>query len=225
MADYQTPSLTGTDAETEERTAKYLHNKVHTLLDRAGVDVNGNLYDRVALVLIQRDNLGQMILRIGRILDDAGVEHGDSLADRVETLAERERTKGEDILPRVGLAVPEVEGMDEHWLKIALTNWWIDLAHEEVDRVVPKAVEYGSTDLMEVGRQLANVMGWDGLGHEEHTELGIYFYLLGKLARWTDAVRERRRPSDDTLHDIGVYVRMAQRTRAVGGWPVGDREE
>jgi hypothetical protein len=29
------------------------------------------------------------------------------------------------------------------------------------------------------------------------------------------------RPSDDTPYDIGVYVRMAQRVRDVGGWPFG----
>lgn len=117
-------------------------------------------------------------------------------------------------------------GKDPHRaLKIALTNWWIDLANEEVDRVVPKAVEYGSTDLREVGRTLANVMQRDGLSDEELTELGIYFYLVGKFARWMDAVRDGRRAGDDTLHDIGVYVRMAQRTRAVGGWPFGDKEE
>lgn len=115
---------------------------------------------------------------------------------------------------------PSLNGTDAvETLKVALTNWWIDLAHEEVERVVPKAIEYGSTDLLEVGRTLANVIQREGLGEEELVELGIYFYLVGKFARWMDAVRDGRRPSDDTLHDIGVYVRMAQRTRAVGGWP------
>jgi hypothetical protein len=103
--------------------------------------------------------------------------------------------------------------------RAAIETWWIDLAHEEVEKVVPKAIEYGSTDLYEIGRALGMVFGWENLSHEEATELGIYFYELGKFARWTDAIRNRRRVSDDTLHDMGVYVRMAQRNRAVGGWP------
>jgi hypothetical protein len=112
-----------------------------------------------------------------------------------------------------------VQSPDLQALKTAVTNWWIDLAHEEADHAVAKAVEYGSTDLIEVGRTLALVMQREGLSDQEHTELGIYFYLIGKIARWTDAVRDGRLPSDDTLADIGIYVRMSQRNRFAGGWP------
>lgn len=98
-------------------------------------------------------------------------------------------------------------------------DWWIEIAHEEVDRAVPKAIEYGSTDLIEIGRTLAATMHRANLSDAEYAELGVYFYIVGKIARWTDAVKAGRRVSDDTLHDIGVYVRMAQRIRAVGGWP------
>lgn len=101
----------------------------------------------------------------------------------------------------------------------ALTNWWRELAAIEADKVVPKAVEYGSTDLIEIGRTLAFTQHRHNLTEAEQAELGIYFYIVGKIARWSDAVREGRAVSDDTLHDIGVYVRMAQRVRQVGGWP------
>lgn len=106
----------------------------------------------------------------------------------------------------------------------AVADWWRDIAEQEIAKVVPKAIEYGSTDLYEIGRALGMVFGWENLSHEEATELGIYFYELGKFARWTDAIRNRRRVSDDTLHDLGVYVRMAQRNRAVGGWPFPKEE-
>lgn len=101
-----------------------------------------------------------------------------------------------------------------------LRDWWIDLAATEADRVLPKAIEYGSTDLREIGRTMRDCLNYRGK-HTDATdaELGVYFYLVGKIARWTDAIREGRKVSDDTLHDIGVYVRMAQRIRAVGGWP------
>lgn len=99
-----------------------------------------------------------------------------------------------------------------------LTTWWVELAAQEADKVVPKAVEYGATDLIDIGHDLARTAGRD-VTDEEASEMGVYFYLRGKLARWTDALIRGDRPSDDTLHDLGVYVRMAQRIREVGSWP------
>lgn len=104
-----------------------------------------------------------------------------------------------------------------------LASWWHARAQNEIDRTVPKAAEYGSTDLRDIGRDLADCMGRD-VTNEEATELGIFFYLRGKLSRWVDAIKRGDRVSDDTIFDIGVYCRMAQRNRDVGGWP-GTRQE
>lgn len=101
---------------------------------------------------------------------------------------------------------------------VALRLWWLERASDEADKVIPKAVEYGSTDLVEIGKTLATTMGRK-VSDEEAAEIGVYFYVVGKLARWTDAVRDGRRPSDDTLYDLGVYAKMAQRIRHSGGWP------
>lgn len=110
-----------------------------------------------------------------------------------------------------------------------LRDWWMAQAANEIDPMIAKMVEYGglgrATDLEEIGRGLEHsgvkidLLRGSPLD-ARHQELGIYFYLLGKFARWTAAVAEGRPVSDDTLLDIGVYVRMAQRVRAVGGWPV-----
>lgn len=100
----------------------------------------------------------------------------------------------------------------------ALTDWWMDHAAHEADRTLPKAVEYGSEDLREIGRTLAYILDRD-VTDQEAVELGIFFYHVGKTARWVQAVKDDRQVSDDTLFDAGVYVRMAQRNRAVGGWP------
>jgi hypothetical protein len=108
--------------------------------------------------------------------------------------------------------------LDPRDLEAALTAWWMNKASEETSAVVPKAVEYGATDLRDIGRDLADCMG-RVVTDEEATELGIFFYLRGKLSRWVDAVKRGDRPSDDTIYDIGVYCRMAQRNRDVGGWP------
>lgn len=100
----------------------------------------------------------------------------------------------------------------------ALEQWWWDQATREISATVPKAEEYGSTDLVEIGRTMATNMGRE-VTDEEAAEIGVYFYLIGKMARWTDSIRRGTRPSDDTLFDIGVYVRMTQRIRDSGGWP------
>lgn len=101
---------------------------------------------------------------------------------------------------------------------LQLHEWWRELAEVEADQVVAKAVEYGSRDLVEIGKDLARCMGREA-SDQDAAELGVYFYLRGKLARWTEAVADGRTVSDDTLKDIGVYVRMAQRIRSHGGWP------
>lgn len=111
--------------------------------------------------------------------------------------------------------------------KAAIEDWWIENAHQAVEAVAPKAAEYGSTDLAELGRDLAMLMNRDGMSHEELTELGIYMYMLGKFSRWRDAIKDGRRVSLDTIYDIKVYATMAERNRAVGGWPfpIDSKEE
>lgn len=99
-----------------------------------------------------------------------------------------------------------------------LAQWWHTQAETEIEAVVPKAIEYGSRDLVEMGHTLARLMG-QTVNDAEATEIGIWFYTLGKIGRWTEAIRRGHQVSDDTLHDIAVYTKMAQRTRVVGGWP------
>lgn len=111
---------------------------------------------------------------------------------------------------------------EQRTMAAQLDDWWLENAKQAVELVAPKAVEYSAIDLIEYGRTLALVMD---IGHpisdEEATEIGIWGYLVGKVARWTGAIKEGRRVSDDTIFDIKIYATMAERTRAVGGWPFG----
>lgn len=106
-----------------------------------------------------------------------------------------------------------------------LRAWWHAQANGEIERTVPKVVEYGghgsAVDLIWIGREMAANLGRTHISDEEATEFGIYFYLIGKVGRWSAAIRQGKRVSDDTLFDISVYCRMAQRNREVGGWPFG----
>lgn len=105
-----------------------------------------------------------------------------------------------------------------------LGKWWRDKAEAEIGQTVAKAIEYGSTDLIDIGHDLARIAG-QPIDDTAAAEWGIYFYLLGKLSRWRSAMERGDRVSDDTLLDIGVYARMAQRVRDAGGWPGINKED
>lgn len=128
------------------------------------------------------------------------------------------------IEPKIGAPVYSVinEQLDQlpdvDPAEVQLRTWWHDTAASEIEKTVPKAIEYGSTDLIDIGVMLARTMRRE-VSEEEAAELGVFFYLIGKIARWQSAIERGERPSDDTLLDIGVYVRMAQRIRHAGGWP------
>lgn len=102
-----------------------------------------------------------------------------------------------------------------------LSNWWRATAEAEIEMVVGKAIEYGATDLRDLGLQILEMAGQRRrqVLDEEATEIGIAFYAAGKLARIMAAVKEGRRPSLDTWIDLGVYARMAQRVHSHHGWP------
>lgn len=125
-------------------------------------------------------------------------------------------------IKRAGIAVND----EQKQVASALETWWTDKTEADIAAVVPKAVEYSAIDLIEYGRTLALVMGIKHpVSDEEATEIGIWGYLVGKVARWTGAIKEGRRVSDDTIHDIKIYATMAERTRDVGGWPFGPKED
>lgn len=96
-----------------------------------------------------------------------------------------------------------------------VASWWRRTNADDHLAFVPKFEEYGSEDLVAIGRNLADILGRE-VTDAEATELGIYFYLYGKMARWTEAVKDGRAVSDDTLHDLTVYSMMARLNRAGG---------
>lgn len=99
-----------------------------------------------------------------------------------------------------------------------LADWWRSKAQDEIKATVAKAVEYGATDLEDIGHQLARISGRQ-VSDAEAAEIGIAFYALGKVSRIMAAIKEGRRPSQDSWHDLGIYARMAQRVIEHGRWP------
>lgn len=106
-----------------------------------------------------------------------------------------------------------------------LRDWWLSTAQADMAMVAPKAVEYGSVELEEMGAALARMMGRSGLSRARRVELACWFYAMGKMQRWTAAVTRGEFVSDDTLTDLGVYTLMVRRAREAGTWPGGpDRD-
>ncbi len=101
--------------------------------------------------------------------------------------------------------------------RMGIEEWWNEVATADVAAFLPKFQEYGSNDLVEIGRTQAAIAGWEGLDESQLAELGIFFYLYGKMARWAEALADKRWASDDTLHDVTVYSMMARRNRAAKG--------
>lgn len=104
-----------------------------------------------------------------------------------------------------------------------LERWWQHKSKMEISDMLAKAGEYGgkgrALDLIGIGQDLSHAAGRGTVGDAEATELGIWFYIRGKVARAMAAIADGRMPSEDTLHDLIVYGRMIQRTREFGGWP------
>ena len=100
-----------------------------------------------------------------------------------------------------------------------LYDWWVYTAHQDAKKVVPKATEYGSESLVALGRTVEGLMGSEGHGEASASEVAIFVYLTGKMARWAAAIKRGDKVSDDTLLDITTYSMMARRIRDAGSWP------
>lgn len=95
-------------------------------------------------------------------------------------------------------------------------DWWMKQAEEHADMVTPKMAEYGSRDLVEIGREFAALAGREGLDDTVAYEVGVLFYLRGKVARWSAAVGRGEQVSQDTLDDIVAYSMMVLHNREEG---------
>lgn len=99
-----------------------------------------------------------------------------------------------------------------------LRQWWLQQAEMEVQRTVPKAIEYGAADLEVMGTAMQHLIPKDRRSRQMGLEMALAFYCLGKCARLFGAFERGEYPSEDTWFDIGVYTRMAERVRQTGSW-------
>jgi hypothetical protein len=96
-----------------------------------------------------------------------------------------------------------------------LHDWWLDHSTNEIDGMIEKLMEYGTGDLYEIGRTMLGF--FDPVRMEDHAlcyEIGVMFYVVGKINRVISAAHKSEQASDDTWHDLAVYSKMVLARRA-----------
>lgn len=149
---------------------------------------------------------------------DPSVDLGQHAIDQVFPSSDKDATESPD---RDAIAEGISAVLSSNGVDSPLIHWWINASIEDALATAPKAEEYGSIELAEAGHVLASLMR-----HPIHAgndaaamETQIFQYVLGKIGRWVAAMRRGERVSDDTLFDIGIYVKMVRKIRETGVWP------
>lgn len=100
-----------------------------------------------------------------------------------------------------------------------LKEWWGQKSAEDAILIAQKYQEYGNHALLNTGYELASLMGRQNVSKAEAQELGIYFFMMGKMSRWKNAILNGERVSEDTVQDLTCYAMMARRVHEKDGWP------
>lgn len=113
--------------------------------------------------------------------------------------------------------------LDERGQK--LLEWWMHTAFSDFMATVPKMLEYGgtsdgpATDLLLIGRNLAELCDLHDAPDAVLMELGCWFYMQGKVARLVSDYKQRREGKPDTWFDATIYTMMARRIQEASQWP------
>lgn len=105
-----------------------------------------------------------------------------------------------------------------------LFTWWMSRSYLDYQQGAPKVDEYGAHDLELMGMMLL-IFGYKDKVEELRndlpvgTEIAVWFYTLGKVARLLSDYLAKRPGKGDTWHDITFYSMMARRIQSSGGWP------
>lgn len=91
--------------------------------------------------------------------------------------------------------------------------FWRELANRHIAMTAPKIAEYGSRDLVDIGREVLSLASRDTENDRLAFEAGVFFYVRGKIARWAAAVGRGEPVSQDTLDDIVIYCTLVLHNR------------
>lgn len=98
-----------------------------------------------------------------------------------------------------------------------ITTWWRTHSKQTGEDFIAKLEQYGAGDLYGIGRAMAEMWEED-IDDDTAFELGVLFYVIGKIERLRSAYKNGQPGSDDTWHDIHVYAKMVLAHRE-GVWP------
>jgi hypothetical protein len=103
--------------------------------------------------------------------------------------------------------------MSEHAHGPDLVEFWLAMTDRQIAMTAPKVAEYGSRDLVDIGREVLSLAGRDTDDDRLAFEAGVFFYVRGKVARWAAAVHRGEPVSKDTLDDIIIYSTLVLHDR------------
>jgi hypothetical protein len=98
-----------------------------------------------------------------------------------------------------------------------------DMFENDLFRIRTKFEEYGSTDLLIMGRSMETLLpGFRDLDPSARERTGIEMalghYALGKASRLYGAWSDGKQPREDTWYDMYVYALMGRYVRVFGSW-------
>ena len=106
--------------------------------------------------------------------------------------------------------VDSVTGQIETWLRAQFEQDLADL--------LAKAKEYGSSDLVVMGKAMGALVPSAAGNQAREIELAIGHYALGKVSRLFGAWEKGQNPTIDSWKDLTAYSMMARYVRANGEW-------
>lgn len=122
-------------------------------------------------------------------------------------------------------SVPTPAEVAEDRREEAFREYFHNLIREILDGAVPKAKTYGTHELANLGRTLFETIHADstrGIYNKASDQAAIstavWFYVIGKTARWSAAVRRGEQPTQDTVVDVLVYCLMWLKVNETGEW-------
>jgi hypothetical protein len=107
--------------------------------------------------------------------------------------------------------------MSEYSKAKELMEWWKEQTEAELTMLLPKVSSYGAVDLEIIGHAMAGIAGLE-LTVSQTEQMGIAFYLLGKVTRILSSLQAGQQPNPDSWTDAAVYARMGLRANENGSW-------
>lgn len=100
----------------------------------------------------------------------------------------------------------------------SLEKWWTETSAEEMERTIPKAVQYGSNSLELTGQMHLLMLPPEQRTRQLALAAACVDYTMGKVARMWAAILRGEMPQPDDYFDVTVYSKMLRHIGEEGEW-------